>query len=66
MTKLEQIALNRVVELVTGARERCSAKNVDRMNGERLFIEKELKESLEIIEAIQDNNETVEKRVING
>lgn len=64
MTKLEQIALTQLAHKLYSALNRCSVKNADRMNFERIFIEQDIKQALEIVQALDENNDYEEKQPI--
>lgn len=65
MTGLEQIALRQLRLEIKKIMDRCDVKNADRMNAERTWILAESRRALEIIAAIEENNDRPEKQIIN-
>ena len=56
MTKLEQLALNKMRVEINNIIDRCKKDNVGRLEHERLFIEGSAKRALELIVAIEENS----------
>ena len=59
MNAIENIAIKELKKHLQSAYERCDEKNEKRMEHERIFILRDLRNSFEIIKAIEDNTKEI-------
>ncbi len=57
MNKLENIALKELKKSLNSSLARCADENADRMQHERIFLRRDINDALEIIKAIEQNEE---------
>lgn len=58
MNQLEKLGMEKLLEHLYAALERCHEKNEERMRHERIFIKSDIERAIKVAKAIEENGET--------